>query len=172
RRPFPRGSGPWPSCRRNRGEVPLERPSVTGLAHFDEAVLGPGHGALDQQQVLLRADLVHDEPALGHALTTEAARHLHSLEDARGRCRGTDGARLADVVRTVRGRAAVETVALDRSGEAFAVRDPADLDLLARFEDLDGDVLADDRFTLPPELEQVPVGALDVVLLQVPELRL
>ena len=142
------------------------------LPHFDEAVLRARHGALDEQQVLLGPDLVDDEPGLGHALAAESAGHLHSLEDARGRGRGADRARLADVVRAVRGRAAMEAVPLDRSGEALAVRDAAHLHLLARLEHLDGDVLADDRLALSAQLEQVPIRALDVVLLQVPELGL
>ena len=66
-----------------------------------------------------------------------------ALEDARRSGRGADRARLADVVRAVRDRAAVEVVALDRAGEALADPDPGDLDRVARLEDLDGDGLAD-----------------------------
>src|SRR5207248_1570458 len=52
-----------------------------------------------------------------------------------GRCRrGADRAGLADVVRAVALRAALEVVALDRAGEALALRDAGDLDLVARAE--------------------------------------
>jgi hypothetical protein len=40
-------------------------------------------------------------------------------------------------------RTAAEVVALDPALEALADRDPGDLDLLARLEGLDGDVVAD-----------------------------
>src|SRR5215208_2947408 len=53
------------------------------LSHFDDAVLGAGDGALDQQQVALGVDLVHGQPDLGAALTAHAAGHLLALEHAR-----------------------------------------------------------------------------------------
>ena len=91
---------------------------------------------------------MHDEPDLRDAFATQPARHLDPLEHARRRRRRTDRAGLADVVRAVRGRAAVEVVPLDRAGEPLAVRDARDLDLLAGLEGLDGDVLADDERAL------------------------
>src|SRR5262249_51787133 len=100
------------------------------------------------------------------------ARHAHALEDARRRRRRADRAGLADVVRSVRLRPAMELVPPDRPGEALPVRDAAHLHLLAGLERLDGDVLADDELALPPQLEQVPVGAVDRVRLEVPGLRL
>src|SRR5919107_3819881 len=154
-----------------RSAAPWARP-LRLLPYFDEAVLGTGHCALDEQQVALRVDLVHDETDLCHALAAEAACHLDAFEHARRCRRRADRAGLADVVRAVRLRAAVELVPLDRSGEALAVGDAAHLDLLAGLEDLDGDVLADDELTLSAELEQVPVRTVDVVLLEVTELGL
>src|ERR671932_678478 len=83
-----------------------------------------------------------DEPNLRRTLAAEAAGHPGPFEDARRRRGSADRARLPDVVRAVRLRAAVEPVPLDRSGESLAVRDAADLHLLARREDVHGDVFA------------------------------
>src|SRR5262249_9694031 len=140
-------------------------PCLRLLPHFDVGVLRAGDGALDEQQIALPVHVVNDEPDLRHALTPEAAGHAHALEDARRRRRRADRSRLADVVRAVRRRPAVELVPLDRSGKALAVRDAGDLHLLARLERLDGDVLADDERALAAQLEQPAVRAADRVLL-------
>src|SRR5439155_17842678 len=115
---------------------------------------------------------VHHQAALGDAFAAQAAGHLHSLEHARGSRRRADRTRLADVVRPVALRAAVKTVSLDRAGKALAVGDAADLDLLAGLEHLDRHVLADDELALAAKLDEAAVRAVDVVLLQVPELAL
>src|SRR6476469_3853532 len=104
------------------------------LPDLDEGVLRAGNCALDQEQAVLGVDLVHDEPDLGDALAAQPSGHLHALEDARRGRRRADGARLADVVRAVRLRAAVEPVALDRPREALADRDARDLDRVAGLE--------------------------------------
>src|SRR5919199_6884411 len=101
------------------------------LANFNDPVLGAGHSTLDEQQVLIGVNRVDGQADLGDALAAEAAGHLDPLEDARGSRGGTDGARLADVVRSVRGRAAAEVVPLDRPREALTDRDAGDLDLVA-----------------------------------------
>src|SRR5438105_7686923 len=129
------------------------------LSHFHEPVLGPGDGALDQEQVPLRIDLVHRQPDLGDALAAHAAGHADPLEDARGRRRGTDRARLPDVVRAVRHRAAREVVALDRAGEALADPGPRDLHVLAGLEGLDRDRLAGSELAWPAELREPAVRA-------------
>src|SRR6185437_6146618 len=101
------------------------------------------------------------------------AGHPDALEDARRIRARADRARLADVVRAVRDRAAAEVVPLDRSLEALADPDPGDLDLVARLEDLDGHVLALDGFReVPAELDQVAERAVDAGLAQVAELGL
>src|SRR5215216_3097202 len=92
------------------------------LSDLDDAVLGAGHAALDHEQVVLGVDRVDGETDLRPPLAAHPARHLHALEDARGRRGGADRARLADVVRAVARRAAAEVVALDRAGEALADR--------------------------------------------------
>src|SRR3954471_21828074 len=90
-------------------------------AHLHRAVLGPGNGAPDQQQVAVEQDLDDLEPFLGDALAAHATRALDALEHARGRGRGADRARRAHVVRAVRDRAAAEVVTLDRALEALAL---------------------------------------------------
>ena len=108
--------------------------AITSAPDLDDAVLRARDGALDEQQVLLRLDRVHGEPDLRDALAAHPAGHADALEDARGRRRGADRARLADVVRAVRDRAAAEVVALDRAGEALADADAGDLDRVAGLE--------------------------------------
>src|SRR4029079_9654205 len=102
--------------------------------------------------VAVGVDLVHHEPDLGHALAAHPSCHPNAFPDARRRRGCTDGARLADVVRAVRLRAAVEAVPLDRAGESLPVRDPPDLDLLARLQALARNVLAHDEGALAAEL--------------------
>src|SRR5262245_55086807 len=97
------------------------------LPHLDDGVLRAGNSALDQQQAVLRVDVVDDEPDLGHALAAEPPGHFDALEDPRRSRRCAHRARLADVVRTVRLRAAVELVALDRPCETLAGRGGRDL---------------------------------------------
>ena len=113
------------SVPRSRGLDGLSARAGWRLCAFSSLIstmpfFGTGDGALDEQQVLLRVDLVDEQADLGDALAAQAAGHLHALEDARRRRRRADRARLADVVRAVRLRAAVELVPLDRAGEALA----------------------------------------------------
>src|ERR671914_607980 len=71
------------------------------LPHLDDAVRRPGHGSLDEQEILLGVDRVDRKADLGHALASQAAGHLHPFEDT---CRiggRTDRAGLAHVVRAV-----------------------------------------------------------------------
>src|SRR5262249_35749394 len=141
------------------------------LPHLDERVLRAGDGALDQQEAVLGVHVVDHEPDLRDALAAEAAGHLDAFEDARGSRRRADRARLADVVRAVRLRAAVEPVALDRAGEALADRDAGHLDRVAGLERLDGHGLADGQLGAPAELHQLAMRG-DAVLRQVPDLAL
>src|SRR5215213_4507953 len=141
------------------------------LPDLEQPALRAGHGALDEEQVALGIDRVHDEADLRAALAAHPARHLDALEDARRRCRRPDRARLADVVRAVRDGAAVEVVPLDGSLEALADARAADLDGVARLERLDRHRLARDGLGGAAELDEVPVR-LDVVLLQVADLGL
>ena len=127
------------------------------LPDLDDAALRARNRALDEQQVALDVDLVDDEPELGDAPRAHVAGHLLALEHARRRRRGADRAGLADVVRAVADRAALEVVPLDRALEALADRRARDLDRVARLERLDGDGLADVELGLAAELDEVPV---------------
>src|SRR5262245_20134372 len=115
------------------------------LPDLEQAVLRARDGALHEQEVALDIDRVNREPDLGDAARAHVSGHANTLEDARRRRRRADRAGLADVVRAVRLRTALEVVALDRALEALADRDAGNLDLVAGIEDLDGDVLTLDR---------------------------
>src|SRR4051794_30345933 len=141
------------------------------LPDLEQPALRPRNGALDEEQVALRVDRVHDEADLRAAFAAHAAGHLDAFEDARRRGRRPDRARLADVVRAVADRASVEVVPLDGSLEALADAGAADLDGLARLERRNGHGLAHDSLARAAELDEVPVR-LDVVLLQVADLGL
>src|SRR6185312_2618325 len=141
-------------------------------ADLHRAALRAGHGAADEHQVVLRDHLDDLEALLRHASAahvTGAADALHHARRPRG---GADRARGADVVRAVRLRAGVESVALDRALEALALRGPGDLDLLTGLERLDGDRLSHLQLAgLVAELDQVAVRG-GAGLLQVAELSL
>ena len=95
---------------------------------------GPGTEPRTNSRFSLGAHLDDLEAALGDALVAHLAGAADALEDARGRRRGADRARGADVVRAVAGGAAAEAVALDRALEALALGDAGDLDALAGLE--------------------------------------
>jgi len=123
RRPFSlRGSDLWPSRRWNRREVP----SARAISDWPPA-LRRSCSWLRERRPLIRSRFscgrtsCTTSPLSGsRALPAEAARHLHPLEDpARALPRQPIEPGLRDVVRAVRGGAAVETVPLDRSGEAL-----------------------------------------------------
>src|SRR5581483_7738350 len=139
---------------------------------LDDAVLRARDGALDEQEVPLRVDRVHRQTGLRDALAAHAARHADALEHARRRRGRADRARLADVVRAVRDRAAAEPVPLDRALEAFADRRAGNLDRVAGLEDLHGHVLALHRVgEVAAELDQVAVRTAHAVLREVAALR-
>src|SRR5512146_161148 len=105
---------------------------MSGLLHEDQAAPGARKAALDQEQVAVGVGL-DDLDLLGRGLgVAHVAGHPDALVDApRGRP-GTDRAGLAMVVGAVRRRTAVEVMALDVAGEALALRDPGDVDEIAR----------------------------------------
>src|SRR4051794_35666431 len=137
-----------------------------------DAVLGPGHGAADHQQVVLGAHLDDLEALLGDALVAHLAGAADALHHAGGPGGGADRARGAHVVRAVGLRTGREVVALDGALEALALGRAGDLDLLADLERLDGDGVADERLArVVAELDDVLHGR-SAGLLQVAELRL
>ena len=97
----------------------------TGATHEDDAALGAGDGALDEQQAPLGVDRVDGQVLGGLAVEAHATGHPHALEDARRGRGATDRARLAVVaVRTVGGADAVEAVTLHDTGGALALGGP------------------------------------------------
>src|SRR6202020_1756716 len=81
------------------------------VAQDDDAAPGPGHGALDQDQLALCISGDHFEVQGRHLRAAHLAGHAGALEDTRRRGAGTDGARdaVAAMV-TVRGALALEVV--------------------------------------------------------------
>src|SRR5690606_25335420 len=111
------------------------------LADHDVAVPVARHGAADVEQVALGVDLDEFEVLDRHALDAVVAAHplalRHALAD---RIRATDAAHLAVVLAVaVRHALAMETVALDRAGEAATLRRPGDIDVLDVGECVDAD---------------------------------
>ena len=98
------------------------RPSASASRISTMPFFGPGTAPLTSSRLRSASTSCTTRPDLRDALAAHAAGHLHALEDARRRRRRADRARLADVVRAVRLRAAAEVVALDRAGEALADR--------------------------------------------------
>src|SRR5262249_52187089 len=141
------------------------------LPHLDQTIFRTGNGALDEQEVLLGVDRVDGQADLRDALAAQPAGHLDPFEDPRRRRGRADRARLADVVRAMRGRAAPEVVALDRPGEPLADRDARDLDAVTGLESLDGHGLALGSPRQPAKLQQVAVRR-DAVLAEVAKPRL
>src|SRR5215207_3960928 len=103
-------------------------------AHLHHAVARPGHRPAHEQQVVVGVDAHDLEALLGDALVAHLAGAADALEHARGIGGGADRSRSAHVVRAVRHGPAVKVVALDRPGEALALRGAGDLHGLARLE--------------------------------------
>src|SRR5436190_3902813 len=87
------------------------------LADFDDGVLRPGDGTLDEQEVVLGVHFLDGQADLRHPLAAETAGHANPFEHARGGRGGPDRARGPHVVRTVGLRPAAEVVPLHRPGE-------------------------------------------------------
>src|SRR5579875_1518642 len=139
------------------------------LPDLEQAVLGTRHGAAHEQQMTLGVDGVDGQADLRDPLTAHPAGHPHSLEDPRRGRRGADRAGLANVVRAVGLGPAAEAVPLHRPLEPLADPGPRDLDPVAGTEDLDGYALALHGLgEVAAELDEVPVGAVDAGLRQVP----
>src|SRR5690606_14548430 len=118
--------------------------TLHGVAHEDDATLGAGDGALDEQQPLLDIDRVHGQVLDGLAVVAHAASHAHALEDATGRRCATDRAGLAVVaVGTVGGADAGEAVALHDACGSLALRGARHVDLRPGLEGRDRDLLAE-----------------------------
>ena len=114
------------------------------IADDDNATVGAGHGALDQQEATLEVGLHHFEVQRGDLLVTHVTSHLQTLEDATGERARTDGSRCTVVlVVTVAGSLAGEVVTLHAACESLASADRRDIDTLTWGECVDLDLLAD-----------------------------
>ena len=122
---------------------PLRRRRLDGVADDDEAALGAGDGAPDQQQAgsasastTWRFSVVTFSPPMRPAmrvpLNTRAGVAQAPTEPGRGARVGT-----------VAGLLAGEAVALHGAGEALAPADGGDVDEVAGRQHVDGDLLAD-----------------------------
>src|SRR5919107_3850468 len=117
--------------------------SLHGGAYEYDLAAGAGNGTLDKEQRLLDVNRVDREVQRGVTNGAHAAGHFHALEDAaRGGC-STDRTGLTVVlVGTVGSSNAVEAVTLHNTGEALTLGGANYVDLLAGFEDLYGELLA------------------------------
>src|SRR5690606_35707777 len=116
--------------------------TLHGVANEDDAALGAGDRALDEQQPLLDIDRVDGQVLDGLTGVAHPASHAHALEDTTGRRCATGRAGLAVVaVRTVRGADAGEAVALHDACGALALGGAHDVNLGAGLESGDGDLL-------------------------------
>src|SRR5690554_816873 len=124
--------------------VAMELGPLHCVANENDAAASTGNRALDEHQALVEVDSVNGETAHGDPVTTHPAGHLLALEHAArgGGC--TDRARLAVVaVRTVRCGDTGEVVTLHDTGETLALAGADDVDLGARLEDVDCELLAE-----------------------------
>src|SRR5690606_31110911 len=121
----------------------------------DRAV-GPGHGALDQDQAVLGVDVDDLEVLDGHALATHAAGHALAPEGAaRGRRHADRAGVPVLLVHTVAVAHAAEVVPLHDAGVALALAGAGHVDGLAP-----GERVARDRVTDGRELVAVVVAQL------------
>src|SRR5450756_1591633 len=149
-----------------------DRRSLLPALDDDDGVLGAGHGALNEQQVVLDVATDDLETLLGDALRPHVPAHAHALEHSRRVCAGADRTRLPDVVRTVGLRATTEVVPLDGALEPLALAHADGGDGLAILERLDGDGIADLEIVGTVELDQMAHAVLEAGLLEVAQLGL
>src|SRR5262249_1476360 len=132
-----------------------------GVADDDDAPARPGHGPLDQNEVALGVGLDDLEVEGGDLLATETSGHLRALEDPAGERASADRARRpVHLVVAVAGALTREVVALHGAGPALAAADGGDVNPLALFEDLGGDLLADGEAVdvVEAQLDQLGAG--------------
>src|SRR3954451_15074219 len=106
------------------------------LGHGDDAVLGSGNGAADEQEVPLRVYAHHPKPDLSVTLGAHVARHPLPLDHSRRIGAGADRARLAVTSVAVSRRAAAESVTMHHALEPASLGRAGDLHQLARGEDV------------------------------------
>jgi len=115
------------------------------IGDADDAALGSGDVALDNDDAELVVDFQHAQVLDRDPLVTHATRHLlarvHTRTTALAGTRGTDGPVILGV--TVTGLLTGEAVALHTTGEAHAAAVAAGVDVLADFEPVRHELDAD-----------------------------
>ena len=147
-----------------------------GVAHADQAVVVPGDGAADHQQVSLRIHPHHLEVADGHPRVAHAAEHAHPLDDLAGVGARPDRAGVAEgFVGPVGPSLHRKVVALHHACGAPALGGADHVHLLAGLEDvrLEGasDLVLLESLGIDPTLTDVPLGR-HARLLEVTQSRL
>src|SRR4051812_43671410 len=104
------------------------RPSLLG--HDNDAVLGSGNGAADEEEIPLRVYAHHPKPDLRVTLGAHVARHPLALDHSRRVGAWADRARLPVAGIAVRGRTTAEMVAVHHALEPASLGGAGDLDQL------------------------------------------
>src|SRR5258705_5898536 len=115
---------------------------LTLLLHEDDPVGRAGHGAADVNEIASSVDALNAKMCLRMALSTIMPGHLLSLDDTRRIGAGADGAGTTVLGVAVGVGTAVESIALHDALESATLGSAGDLDLIARRENLDRDLVA------------------------------
>src|SRR6185312_15799399 len=119
--------------------------------HDHVTTVRPGHGAVNQQQVVLDVDADDAQVADRAALVAVAARHAAPLEGARGKGIAARRAGVAmHFLHAVAGALALVVVPPHDARGAAALRSAGDVDRLDAFQQRDGKLLANRVFRARP----------------------
>src|SRR5438105_8947720 len=136
---------PWPCASRARSRLPSSWcPSLcppSGLSHHHDPVASTRHGPGHDEQRARGIGPQDLEVADGHAIGALVRRHPETAKHTAGSRSRADRALPAQVVGPVRLRAPSEVVQVHRTLEAFSLRDPAHVHLVAGVEPVDADLL-------------------------------
>src|SRR5690349_7379571 len=147
------------------------RPSL--LCNRHDAVLGPGDGPADKQQVPVCIDPDHPETNLGVPLGTHVTRHALALDDTGGVGTGTDRPRLPMTSVAVRRRTTTEAVSMNDTLKSATLGGAGHLDQLSRCENVDFDFRAGRRrLSVDAEAAEHLGRRLETGLLGMPQLCL
>src|SRR6185369_11145809 len=113
------------------------------FANHHYAAVRSGHRATNHQQVVFGVDSGDRQSLHSDARVAHVTRRSVSFDDSRRIGRSTDRARRADIHRSMRFRAAIEVVTLDRTRETTTFRTPNHVDHLAVRKLIDKNFVAD-----------------------------
>src|SRR5262249_16138031 len=99
-------------------------------------------GPRDEMEGVRLIDSGHTKVLYSHACIAQMSRHPHSLQNAGGVSRRTDGTGSTMEHRAVRGTAAAEMMALHKSGKPTPFASSHDVDKFVPVEDVDHDLIA------------------------------